>query len=233
MSNGQSYLVKILDSCSHDLEERLSEEERSRLSALTDKIGKSQTLEDDLKKLYQVKDMEQCALACLWIVGRTSLIAPQGNEFDLDRKLVTSSLLEYFVRRGGVIKGAPLPDRPVPQVFLKFYESFDTLVLQAKDSTDDPDLYEQMFDHLQEFCEEKSREMETIDEPGVQIFMNALIDFLHWVTTRKIRNNDRVVQILGDTTTGLSEVVGSGVDFNISALEQVTTHLSDARYTLK
>jgi len=63
--------------------------------------------------------------------------------------------------------------------------------------------------------------------------MDSLVDFLHWVTTRKIRNDNRVVQLLGETATGLSDVVGSGVDFNISALEQATTHLGDAKFTIK
>ncbi len=229
MNDEQAYLARVFQSCRQDIEERLSERARDRLVALVDKMENSQALDDDLKKLYQVKDMERCALACLWIVDRIRQTPAKANEFELDRKLVSNALLEYYIRHGGVIKGTPIPQRPVPPIFLKFYESFDTLILQVKDSTDDPDLYEQMFDHLQEFCEEKSQEMQSIDEPGVQIFMDALIDFLHWVTTRKIRNDARVVQFLSDTTAGLSEVVGSGVDFNISALEQTTTHLGDAR----
>ncbi len=233
MNSGKEYLVKIMQSCRQDLEERIAESERERLIALTEKMKNSQTLENDLRKLYRVKDMEQCALACLWIIDRTSTTPAKGNEFEMDRKLLSNALLEYYLRHDAVINAAQLPQRAVPPVFLRFYESFDTLVLQVKDSTDDPDLYEQMFDHLQEFCEEKSREMESIDEPGVQIFMNALVDFLHWVTTREIRSDERVIQFLSDTAVGLSEVVGSGVDFNVSALEQTTTHISDARYKIK
>ncbi len=233
MSNEQEYLTKVLQTCLQDFDERLSGEDNSKLVDLTEKMKNSQFLEDDLKKLYKVKDMEQCALACLWIVDRTRRTPAKDIEFEMDRKLVSTALLEYYLRHGDVIKAGPLPQRPVPPVFLKFYESFDTLVLQAKDSTDDPDLYEQMFDHLHEFCEEKLREMEALNEPGVQIFMDSLVDFLHWVKTRKIRNDTRVVQLLSETAAGLSEVVGSGVDFNISALEQATTHLSDAKYTIK
>jgi hypothetical protein len=233
MSDEQEYLTKVLQTCLQDFEERLSEGDNNRLAAFTEKMKSSPSLEDDLKKLYRVKDMEQCALACLWIVDRTRQTPAKDIEFEMDRKLVSTALLEYYLRHGDVIKAGPLPQRAVPPIFLKFYESFDTLVLQAKDSTDDPDLYEQMFDHLQEFCEEKLQEMETLNEPGAQIFMVSLVDFLHWVTTRKIRNDTRVVQLLSETAAGLSEVVGSGVDFNISALEQATTHLSDAKYTLK
>jgi hypothetical protein len=233
MNSEQEYLSKVLHTCLQDFDERISKEDNDRLLALTEKLESSPSLEDDLKKLYRVKDMEQCALACLWIVDRTRRTPPKETELEMDRKLVSTSLLEYYLRHGGVVKSTPLPQRQVPPIFLRFYESFDTLVLQAKDSTDDPDLFEQMFDHLQEFCEEKLHEMESLNEPGVQIFMDSLVDFLHWVTTRKIRNDPRVVLLLNQTAAGLSEVVGSGVDFNISALEQATTHLSDAKYTLK
>jgi hypothetical protein len=233
MSNEQQYLSKVLQTCLQDFDERLSAEDNGKLVALTEKLKDSPVLEDDLKKLYRVKNMERCALACLWIVDRTRRSPAKDSEFEMDRKLVSAALLEFYLRHGGELKAVPLHQTPVPPVFLKFYESFDTLVLQAKDSIDDPDLYEQMFDHLHEFCEEKLQEMESLNEPGVQIFMDSLVDFLHWVTTRKIRLDARVVQILSETAAGLSEVVGSGVDFNISALEQTTTHLSDAKFILK
>lgn len=231
MDSGPEYIGKVLDACRSEIDGQLSDEAREQFGALLGRLSETGMSVESLTQMYRVRDLEQFALACLWMNERTGREPVKPHEFELDTTLVNSTLIEYFSRQGTIDQAAVAPQRSVPPIFLKFFESFDTLVLQAKDSLDDPDLHEQMFDHLQEFCEEKQRELESIDEPGVSIFMNALVEFLQYVTSRKLRSDVRVVTLLAATSSDLSDVVGSGVDFNISALEKATTQLSDAKFS--
>jgi len=96
MENAQTYLTKVLRSCSSEVEGFLSEKNIERLSRMILKIEKAQVVDDELKYIYRVNGLESFAMTCMWIADRTRKIGIKDDEYEKDRERIARTLSPFI-----------------------------------------------------------------------------------------------------------------------------------------
>ncbi len=251
MDNAQAYLTKVLRSCSSEVEGFLSEKNTSRLSQMITKIEKAKIVDEELKRIYRVTGLESFALTCMWITDRSRKSGIKDEEYEADRERIARTLspfIEWDEELPPVPQAKPAttgtkPASPVPAgnvapsvpadtITAPFLQSLEVLIMQLKESSEDPDAFENAFDHLQEVCEEKSKELLVLNNPSVNDFVAVLTQVLQVATTKKIRNSPKVIDLLTATANNLEKIVGTGTKFDISGLKNQTTAMRTASRSL-